>query len=304
MLVSNSPTYPDLKVLFDYGFALVPIPYGEKGPCTEDWNLRERCISDPCNLHLLAGRNLGLAHAYCTPTPTCAIDIDNYWHAKSWLASHGINLDELLYAADAVVIWSGKKGSLKLLYRLPLGTNPLETKKIVGPDGKSTIEFRCATKEGKTVQDVLPPSRHPDGHDYTWVGEGDPRHIPDIPSKLLSLWLTLIANNSRVALRTQGSIPVHNLRQESPRERAILLNLLTYISADCPYEIWRNVVWAILSTGWLSAEDIAQQWSESAPHRYSEDVFWLVASSYIPNHTSPITFGTIFHHARLGGFNG
>ena len=293
-----------LEQIIQSGLTVIPIPLGEKGPCTEGWNLLENCIKEPGDVGQLAGKNFGLAHAYCTPTPTCAIDIDHYPYAKAWLASHEIEIDSLLGAADAVVISSGKRYSLKLLYRLPEGTTPLESKKINGQDGKSAIEFRCATKDGKTVQDILPPSRHPDGHDYRWVGNGSPLKLPVIPTSLLSLWLTLIANGSRVALRGRGSQTIINQRPESPRELANLRRLLSYISADCPYEVWRNVVWAILSTGWLSAEDIAKKWSESALHRYDEDAFWLVTNSYIPNHSSQITFGTLYHHARLGGFNG
>lgn len=293
-----------LEQMVQSGLTVIPIPLGEKGPCTEGWNLRKNCIKDPRNVGQLVGKNVGLAHAYCTPTPTCAIDIDHLTHASEWLASYGIDSNSFLFAPDSVVIWSGKKGSLKLLYRLPGGTSPLESKKIVGPDGKSALEFRCATKDGKTVQDILPPSRHPDGHDYRWVGNGSPLKLPVIPTSLLSLWLTLIANGSRVALRGRGSQTIINQRQESPRELANLRRLLSYISADCPYEVWRNVVWAILSTGWLSAEDIAKKWSESALHRYDEDAFWLVTNSYIPNHSSQITFGTLYHYARLGGFNG
>ncbi len=293
-----------LEQLIQSGMSLVPIPFGEKGPCTEGWNRQENCISDPCSLGQLAGKNVGLAHAYCTPTPTCAIDIDHLNHATAWFASHEHDITSLLDAADAVQIASGSEGSRKLLYRLPVGTPPLETKKIVGPDGKSAVEFRCATKDGKTVQDVLPPSMHPDGKNYQWAGSGNPLQLPVIPSRLLSLWLLLIANGSRVALRNRGSQSAYRQRQESPREVANLRNLLTYISADCPYEVWRNVVWAILSTGWLCAEELAQQWSMSAPARYEEDAFWLVANSYVPDHPNPITLGTAVHHARQGGWHG
>lgn len=286
------------------GMVLVPIPYGGKKPRTRDWNLLENCVHDATKLDFLDASNIGLAHAYCTPTPTCAIDIDHFKHAIVWFANHGIDLKSLLIASDAVVIWSGKKGSLKLLYRLPAGTTPLETKKIVGPDGKSALELRCATKDGKTIQDVLPPSRHPDGRDYVWLGEGDPLRLPEIPGELLSAWLLLIANGSRVALRPRGSSVQHNQRQESPREIANLCHLLTFINADCPYETWRNMVWAILSTNWQCAESIAQYWSMSAPHRYDEGAFWVVANSYVPNHANQITFGTLYHYARPGGFNG
>jgi hypothetical protein len=126
----------------------------------------ERCVKSEAQLHKLDGINAGLAHAYCAPTPTCAIDVDNYKPAKAWLATHSNDLYELLLAHNAVVIWSGRKYSLNILYRLPQSVPPFVSKKINGEDGKSILEFRCATKDGKTVQDVLPPSVHPDGHHY------------------------------------------------------------------------------------------------------------------------------------------
>ena len=290
--------------LIQSGLALVPVPYREKGPTSRGWNLRENAITTPQGSLLLTGKNIGLAHAFCKPTPTCAIDVDNYNTAKPWLAMHGIDLNALLQAGDAVVVWSGKKFSIKLLYRLPASTTPLESKKIVGPDGKSTLEFRCGTKDGKTVQDVLPPSIHPDGHQYRWMGEGDPAHLPEIPPPMLQVWLELISNNSRVALRRKPCSVEHHLRPETLRQIAILKDSLGFISADCNYETWRNIVWAILSTGWLCAEDLALEWSETAPERFDFDAFWVLANSYIPDHPNQITVGTVWHHARLGGWNG
>jgi len=319
LLVARSPTFINfgdgmldnillphlnLKLLLEHGFALVPIPYGEKGPRSDGWNVLENCISKASQVHLLNGKNVGLAHAYCTPTPTCAIDIDNYDNAKSWLASHGISLDNLIKAPDSVVIWSGKINSLKILYRLPLGTQPLVTKKINGPDGKSAVEFRCASKNGRTVQDVLPPSLHPGGHQYQWVGNGNPLQLPKMPLDLLYVWTTLIGNLSRVALRIRNSPPSYHPPQDSPRQVATIQGALNHINADCPYELWRNIIWAIQSTAWHNAEDLARDWSMSAPHRYDEDAFWLVANSYLPDHPEPITIATILYKARLGGWNG
>jgi hypothetical protein len=289
--------------LIQMGMSLVPIPRGEKGPKTKDWNLKHHCITDASRIGHLSGLNIGLAHAYCTPSPTCALDVDHYPHAKDWLASHDIDLDSLWSAQDAVVILSGKKNRMKFLYRLPADISPLESKKIVGPDGASALEFRCATKDGKTVQDVLPPSIHPDGHQYRWMGDGDPAHMPQIPASLLQVWLGLISNNSRVALRRKPFSVEHHPRPETPRQIAILKDALGFISADCDYETWRNIVWAILSTGWLCAEDLALEWSETAPERFDFDAFWVLANSYIPDHPNQITLGTVWHHARLGGWN-
>jgi hypothetical protein len=292
----------DNSALIHAGMVLVPIPHGTKGPRTQGWNQRRNCISEISQIGLLESMNVGLALAYCEPNPISTLDIDNYIQAKQWFALHGIDLDKLIHANDAVVIWSGKRLSLKLLYRLPVGVKPLESKKILGLNGKSAVEFRCATKDGKTVQDVLPPSMHPDGHQYEWYGKGDPLNPPVIPSEILNLWYTLLeAVRSDVGEKDLLFIN-HSTRLESPREVASLKLMLCFINADCDYEKWRNVVWAILSTGWNCAEDIAYEWSKSAPDRFDEDAFWLVANSYIPDHTSAITFGTIYHYARLGGW--
>ncbi len=292
------------KTLIDSGLALVGIPYGQKAPAHSGWNLRQNCITDSSGAARLEGMNIGLAHAYCAPVPSCAIDIDNYKTAKPWLAMHGIELDALLKATGAVLISSGRKFRIKLLYRLPAGSPPLESKKIIGPDGQTALELRCATKDGKTVQDVLPPSRHPDGLDYVWVGDGNPLLMPEIPRALLDVWHQLITNTSRVALRSTNGPMAQHPQPETPRQIAKLQAALSHIRADCSYEVWRNIVWAILSTNWSCAEEIAEEWSRTAPDRYSEEAFWTLVNSYMPELDNPITAGTIYYRARLGGWHG
>ncbi|MPZ47256.1 MAG: AAA family ATPase [Betaproteobacteria bacterium] len=168
------------------GLALVPIAAGSKAPTTPGWQTRERCVLAEDAARRVNGGNLGLAHAYCMPSPTCALDIDDYDSADVWLRERGIDLGALLAADDAVQIRSGRPGRAKLLYRLP---RALAT---VKPEG-SGLELRCASRDGATVQDVLPPSMHPETQQpYTWAGAGSYDAIPTIPAALLVLWRTLI----------------------------------------------------------------------------------------------------------------
>ena len=93
----------------------------------------------------------------------------------------------------------------------------------------------------------------------------------------------------------------------TPREVAILKDQLNYIDPGCDYETWRNVVFAILSTGLPDAEDIARAWSEGSPEKFNEDAFYTLINSYIEGRAGldgAITRGTIYHHARAGGWNG
>lgn len=286
--------------LITNGIALVPIPLGQKGPTSKGWNEKSNVVTDIADGELLNGLNIGIAHAYCTPNPTCAIDLDDYRASKKWLAYRGVDLNALLYAADAVVIHSGKVNSLKLLYRLPAGMPPMPSKSIKNPDTTMMIEFRSASADGLTVQDVLPPSMHPSGTQYKFVGAGSILALPMIPMAIIKVWNELITAN-KSAKKTQIA---RTLTPETPREVARIKAMLSHISADCAYDIYRDVVWAILSTEWVCAVDIAKEWCETAPELFNETSFWSVVNSYSSDVPKPITLGTLHHHARAGGWNG
>ena len=291
------------------GMALVRIPTGQKGPVSTGWNTPENVITDEKEAARLTG-NIGLAHAYCLPVPTMALDLDDMARAERWLAARGIDVNALLEAEDAVQIISGKAGRAKLLYRLPSGLAPIESltvkdKELIDGWEKqiTVLEFRCATRDGLTVQDVLPPSIHPDtGQPYRWGGKGDWWDIPEIPQTLLTVWQQELAARETGRARRKGRLSLFGGVDDTPRQRATLQDQLQHISADCSYELYRDIVWAILSFGWPDAEDLARQWCETAPERFEEDDFYNVVNSH--DSTRSPTIGTIYYHARQGGWHG
>ena len=283
--------------LLSSGLALVKIPKGSKAPEIFGWNQRKNVITKSNQTDLLDESNVGLAHAYCLPSPTCAIDIDNLFDARIWMQQKGIDLDGLLNAPDAVSIFSGKSNSAKLIYRLTSELSPLKTKMIRNNEGKSMLEFRCASSDGLTVQDVIPPSIHPSGTFYQWGGKGSILAIPTIPHIILDLWLSLIKSPVKIN-QTNHVQPL-----ESPREVARVQLALTYISADCDYETYRNVVWALMSTGWANAIDLARNWCMSCIEQYKEHGFEIIIQNYDPLREPRISLGTLFKLAKDGGFN-
>lgn len=178
------------EILRDYiraGLVLVPIPGGSKAPDGKGWNVRAHCWAKAEQVPDTYTGNIGLAHAY---SGTCVLDIDNADQGRPALAALGIDLAALLGAPDAVHIRSGRPGRDKLLYRLRV---PLASINRSAAEG---FELRCAASNGRTVQDVLPPSIHPDtGEPYRWAGDWS--RLPEIPPDLLALWRRLTAGAPR-----------------------------------------------------------------------------------------------------------
>jgi hypothetical protein len=284
-----------LEAYIQSGLALVPAPRGKKGPRTVGWNERGNTITSVTDLYRLKNMNVGIAHAYCSPTPTCAIDVDHGPTAVSYLKKHGVNLAQLIRSTTAPVIASGNPKKLKIIYRLPKGEVPIPTE-VLKSDNQIFLEFRCASRSGLTVQDILPGSTHPSGSNYVLLN-GDMLDIPEIPSALLEHWRSLQApKNTSVKPNRRTS------DEETPRNVARLKGALAFISADCDYETWRNVVWGILHTNWSLAIDIAEDWSRTATERFDQDAFEILVGSYDNYHESPITVATVFHLAKMGGW--
>lgn len=236
---------PELADYVRAGWALVPIPPGEKGPVSAGWQTRGRCVTDPDTAEFLEG-NVGLAHAY---SGTCVIDIDNLGEATSWFAERGVNLPALLEAPEAVMIHSGRPGRAKLLYALD---KPLRSFKL------GHTEFRCASRSGSTVQDVLPPSVHPDTKKpYEWrYGDdmlGHWSRLAPLPDTLRAIWEGLAARDK---LPANKETP-HSANLGKVRE------MLFRHDPDTGYETWVQAGMALHheTGGGLDGLELWNEWS-------------------------------------------
>lgn len=172
----------DFQPYIEHGWALCPLRPGSKSPTGREWNKRENALRPEQK-----AMGAGLMHAY---SGTMALDVDDYGRAAEWLEQHGIDLDALFTDPMAVHIVSGREGHGKLLYACPA---PMATAKIT-EGSRTLLEFRCATASGLSMQDVLPPSIHPEtGRPYRWAyGNpliGDWRCLPELPEALHRVWL-------------------------------------------------------------------------------------------------------------------
>ena len=276
-----------------HGWSLVPIPMGTKGPRTPGWNLKENALRSQGDLP--PGYGIGLAHAY---SGTMALDIDNWAVTSGLLAAHDLDLSALYGSPDAVVIDSGRAGHGKLLYSMPFGL-ALPTKKILY-EGITAYELRCATSNGLTVQDVLPPSIHPDtGQPYRWAGNGHWMRLPQIPQGLLDLWQSFLEKEKVANISTGGVVDAswQEIRQA-----------IEVVPADCGRDEWVSIGmaihWAATQTGELDAGlHLWNEWSSTAQFKYpGEKEIIKQWASFRQDKANAVKLGTLFHIAKQHGW--
>ena len=263
---------------------LVPIEEGTKGPTRTGWQMFDRCVShvDQVNGHI---GGWGLAHAY---SRTMALDIDDWARAVAWFAGFGVDLRELFHRGDAVII-KGRDGRGKLLYRLPEGLAPVRTKSI-SIDGVMVVEFRCATAGGATVQDVLPPSIHPDtGRPYEWAGAGDWRALPELPVELLEIWQNLVARVDKPKRE----------RDEDVNMGEVESALMSIDPNGLDYDQWLEVMMAVNATGDEGAQELFETWSAGSGADVPRTTAYKWRSLDEEGDIGP---GTLFKRAKEGGW--
>jgi hypothetical protein len=174
------------------GWNLVMMPMRTKGPNHPGWNAPSELVNTPekaIKKFSQGPQNMGLVH---NASGTGALDVDDEAWARYIFDEFGIDYDEIL---DWGMRIRSKANRDKAIFAgvpedLPLLKVTWPKKDATSPVDRFTIiEFRAGPN-----QDVLPPSQHPDGHNYTW-GEGkapwDFEELPKIPQRLLDFWRAL-----------------------------------------------------------------------------------------------------------------
>ncbi len=280
--VSQHPASVDHYIR--HGWQLVPLPPGSKGPRTEGWNRRESTLTSSDDLP--PGWGIGLAHAY---SGTMALDIDDYDAAREALAPRGVDLDALFAAPDAVTIDSGRSGHGKLLYATPMGM-PIPSRKFT-LDGRAVYDLRCATANGFTAQDVLPPSIHPDTKQpYRWGGAGHWTRLPVVPDALMAVWL------APAPPVTPAPAP------SGPVDWTEVQRALSAIDPDCSRDQWIQVGMALHHAGGEEGLAVWNEWSARGQKYPGERAIAQQWRAFRTDKPTMVTLGTLFAFAAEGGF--
>lgn len=278
------PVYPSpVADYLAHGWQLCAIPPSSKGPTSAGWNLPENALKSAADLP--HGWGVGLLHSL---SGTMALDVDQWADAAAWLAERGVDLQALTDAPDAVQVDSGNPGHAKLLFNLP-SFMALPTKKLV-INGKTILEFRCATAEGLSVQDVIAGTHPTSGKDYRLLG--DWRALPPIPAALLTAWQALLTPHSTAPRGDLTDVDWSEVR-----------SALGAIPASVDHNTWLTTLMTLHSTRHPEAYEVARAWSMRCPEKYPGDrVFHLRWNSFRSDHPEAVGIGSLFHMAMERGW--
>jgi hypothetical protein len=268
-----------------HGLAITPIQSGTKKPNLSNWQDPKTAVKTPqqveelCRFPVRLNGSAGLLLAHGT-TPLMSLDIDDYRYAEDWFLERGVELGDLFVNPDSVQIQSGRPNKAKLVFALD---KPM-THSVVKNGSDTTIEFRCANSTGGSLQDVLPPSIHPDtGQPYKWVG--DWKNIPKLPVKIKSIWQSLLDEKHQA--RTQNTaIP------DSTEVKDIVRALDKVPASSKSYDDWVRVGMSLHSA---QPNDIGlalfDAWSARDAERYD---FNACAHKWNSFKSGSITIATLF----------
>lgn len=164
---------------------------------------------------------------------------------------------------------------------------------------RGTLGAGVDVKYGDNCHVVAPGSVHPNGSEYRWKPGNSPA---DVEVALCPAWLRDLLVRTNTALSPNIPANPQQLPPETPEEVAKVQAMLRAIPANCDREKWRNVVWAVMATGWKSAGILAREWSMTAPEKFDDTEFQTVVRSFEP--AGGIGFGTLVHIAREHGHGG
>lgn len=248
-----------------------------KGPRTKGWNEEANAIDDPAKLNGAAG--IGLAHLW---SRTCSLDVDDFTKAEKYFADKDMDLKAIL--EDAVRISSGRKNRAKAIFNIPAVIDPLDL--ITINDQANGFELRCCSKNGLTVQDVLPPTVHPNGKKYEW--KGDWKKLTDIPTALICHWI----------YRTNEVSSFKYENQYNDMLEPIIRDAVFTIDPDIDYDTWLRIGMAL---DYVGLEHLWDEWSSNGDG-YKPGDCEARCMGFSHRGENLVGVGTVFHHAKEAGW--
>ena len=176
-----------------YGIHIVPVPPGTKGPRTKGWGNNLFADGDAAAEYYIKNPNWNLG-VILGPSGMGSLDIDDLESFELIIAAFGLE-EEFEELKRFPTIQGNPETGYRIMFRIPdgreFGRNSVGWPLRDEPTRSNVVfELRAACK-GAQLQDVLPPSIHPETkRPYTWLVEPPATRDewPFLPAWLDAIW--------------------------------------------------------------------------------------------------------------------
>jgi putative DNA primase/helicase len=169
-----------------YHLAIVQIEPGRKFPTHEGWNKPGGWFADSGAAIAFYERHpaWGMG-AVLAPSGLCSLDVDNVLESRSVLGEFGIDVDKLAQQYPTIV---GRPDHCRVLFAVPPSA-ALGRKALIWPNSSDPAKRHVLFElRGGDVQDVLPPTIHPDTRKpYIWHTRPN-GCFPEMPEEMAAIW--------------------------------------------------------------------------------------------------------------------
>jgi hypothetical protein len=274
-------------ILTEWGWYVFPLAPGKKTPITPN-GYKDATNDTAIALHKFnhGKLNIGVATG---PSGLVVLDVDGE-QGSLWLTDM-----QTTFGLPKTFAVQTRSGGCHLYFTAPPGITIKSSASKIAPN----IDIRSAGGY------VVGPTSWVDADNKGPAGWY--RVIDQSTAAPLPEWLLKIVVASQTPPRQKPcatKVYTQHTNPETPRSVATLKELLNHIDADCDYEIYRAVIWGILSTGWSCAATLAHEWSLSAPERFEQSTFDALINSHDPERPGSVSYGTLMYLARRGGYRG
>lgn len=307
--------------LVQQGYQVVPIPLGTKGPVIKDW--LNKWPRTPADAVAMARRHrtdgVGII---ARETPAIDLDILDAGIVRKLLAFVADNCGEGLLrigkAPKALIMFGTDRPFTKVTSasfidpKNPTKANgkPLHQRVEVLGDGQQFVAYHVHPETGRPYAWIEP------GEDPLAIGVLDLPSIGEDHAQAVCRFYEKLAteagwtkaedahegmNGHEVELLAAAPPP-----DETEYEIARAKRALEHISPDCSRPEYLQVLAALKNTGWLCAEELAQEWAQgSKEDKYNERDFHRDWNSFKQerNGKRTVRYNTLIELAKQGGFD-
>lgn len=270
------------------GYSVIPLMPRQKGPKLGGWSRYCEQLMPPTEAQVHFGKNHNIGLCMGPASNLCAVDIDT-------------DDPEIIRKIEKILPVSPlrKKGAkgFTIFYKY----NGMASKSVKDDKGNG-VDFLSAGR-----QTVLPPSIHPSGIEYKWLGETtlldiSKENLPELPISAIEQVLELFKVATATPPKEKQQLPAAFYNDANLDEAR---HALSFLDADESYDQWVQIGLALQDGfGDDKGFELFNEWSAKGSQNKYDGAAKCFKKFRTLQYPREITKSTLFYLARQHGYTG